>query len=193
MGGSLASKAQRRSASSFKGEIGDSPSPHPVLFSALATLAPLAVITSASDLDASAFLAAFPRAPVPYAPRAAHGGAEAHVFRSATPLSGAAFVRFLDLLAALGGPRLLRVKGLVATEDAPERPWLVQGAQHAFAPPVRLDVWPPGPRETALVVIGEGIVASAQKLWDALTGVVAPDTPDLAYNPLAPRVGGLLG
>ena len=169
--------------------------PAPVLRT-LAALAPLAVVTPASDIDAAAFLASFPRPPVASAPRAAHGGAEAHVFRSTAPLSAAAFVRFLDLLAALAGPRLLRVKGLVATDDAPDRPWLVQGAQHAFAPPVRLDAWPVGPRETALVVIGEGIAAPARTLWDALTGAIAPDTPDwaaLAANPLAPRGGGLLG
>ena len=168
--------------------------PAPVL-SALATLAPLAIVARADEIDAAAFLAPFPRPPAAYAPRAAHGGAEAHVFRSAAPLSGAAFVRFLDLLAALAGPRLLRVKGFVSTDDAPDRPWLVQGAQHAFAPPVRLAAWPEGPRETALVVIGEEIAAPAQKLWDALTGAIAPDTPDLvalAENPLAPRGGGLL-
>jgi G3E family GTPase len=169
--------------------------PAPIV-SALAALAPLAIVSPASGIDAAAFLAKFSRPPVVYAPRAAHGGAEAHVFRSAAPLSAVAFVRFLDLLAALAGPRLLRVKGLVATDDAPDRPWLVQGAQHAFAPPVRLEAWPEGPRETALVVIGEGIAAPARKLWDALTGAVAPDTPDLAAlaaNPLAPRGGGLLG
>jgi G3E family GTPase len=169
--------------------------PAPIV-SALAALAPLAIVSPASGIDAAAFLAKFSLPPVVYAPRAAHGGAEAHVFRSAAPLSAVAFVRFLDLLAALAGPRLLRVKGLVATDDAPDRPWLVQGAQHAFAPPVRLEAWPEGPRETALVVIGEGIAAPARKLWDALTGAVAPDTPDLAAlaaNPLAPRGGGLLG
>jgi G3E family GTPase len=169
--------------------------PAPIV-SALAALAPLAIVSPASGIDAAAFLAKFSLPPVVYAPRAAHGGAEAHLFRSAAPLSAVAFVRFLDLLAALAGPRLLRVKGLVATDDAPDRPWLVQGAQHAFAPPVRLEAWPEGPRETALVVIGEGIAAPARKLWDALTGAVAPDTPDLAAlaaNPLAPRGGGLLG
>ncbi len=160
----------------------------------LAKLAPLALVTE--TLGAVEFLKEIVRPPTIYPARAAHGSAEAHVFRASKPLSAAAFVRFLDLLAELAGPRLLRVKGLVATDDAPDRPWLVQGAQHAFAPPQRLAAWPEGPRETALVVIGEGIAAPARKLWDALTGAVAPDTPDLAAladNPLRPRGGGLLG
>ena len=168
--------------------------PTPVI-AALAVLAPLAVVTQAGEIDATAFLAQAPRPPPVVSPRAAHGGAEAHVFRSPTPLPAAGLVRFLDLLAQAAGPRLLRVKGLVATDDLPDRPWLVQGAQHAFAPPIRLAAWPDGPQETALVVIGEGLSAPAQALWDALTGAVAPDTPDLAAltdNPLKPQGGGLL-
>ena len=158
--------------------------------------AALGALVDAQDFDAAAFLAPVSRPPTTYPARAAHGTAQAHVFRSRAPLKAAAMARFLDLLASLAGPRLLRVKGLVATDDAPDRPWLVQGAQHAFAPPQRLAQWPQGPQETALVVIGEGILAPAQALWDALTGSVAPDAPDwaaLADNPLKIRSGGLLG
>ena len=72
------------------------------------------------------------------------GAPQAHVFRSAAPIDAAAFARFLTLLGEAAGPRLLRVKGLVATADDPDRPWLIQGAQHAFAPPLRLPAWPPG-------------------------------------------------
>ena len=96
----------------------------------------------------------------------------------------------------MSGPRLWRVKGLVATADAPERPWLVQGAQHALAPPLRLAEWPPGPQETALTAIGDDVEA-AERLWAALTGALAPDAPDwsaLTENPLAPAARrGLLG
>ncbi len=163
----------------------------------LARLAPQAAISDVGDIDAAAFLAEIARAPAHYSPRAAHGSAEAHVFRSATPIDAGAFVRFLMLLGEAAGPRLLRVKGLVATAGDPERPWLIQGAQHAFAPPSRLLAWPEGARETSLVVIGEDISGAAQRLWDALTGALAPDAPDwaaLSDNPLAPRQrGGLLG
>jgi G3E family GTPase len=161
----------------------------------LAALAPFAPIQDARELSAAVLLTESARPPAGVSPRAAHGAAEARGFRSAAPIEAAAFARFLTLLGELAGPRLLRVKGLVATADAPERPWLIQGAQHVFAPPLRLEAWPEGPRETSLVVIGEGIAATAERLWRALTGVIAPDAPDwtaLAENPLARRAGGLL-
>ena len=163
----------------------------------LGRLAPQATISDANEINAAAFLAEVPRAPASYSPRAAHGTATAHVFRSAAPIDAAAFARFLTLLGEAAGPRLLRVKGLVATADDPARPWLIQGAQHAFAPPLRLQAWPDGARETSLVVIGEGVADAAHRLWDALTGALAPDAPDwtaLADNPLAARrPSGLLG
>jgi G3E family GTPase len=171
-------------------------SPAAPLIALLARLAPQAEIFEAGEIDAAIFLAEVARPPANYSPRAAHGTAQAHVFRSAPPIEAAAFARFLTLLAEVAGPKLLRVKGLVATADDPARPWLVQGAQHAFAPPLRLAVWPEGARETSLVVIGEDISAPARRLWGALTGAIAPDAPDwsaLADNPLAPRSGGLLG
>ncbi len=162
----------------------------------LATLAPLAAISEATELDAGAFLFEFARSPAGLSPRAAHGSAEARVFRSTSPIDAARFARFLTKLSELAGPGLLRVKGLVATADAPERPWLVQGAQHAIAPPLRLAAWPAGAKETSLVAIGED-VAVTQRLWDALTGLTAPDAPDwsaLDDNPLAPAARrGLLG
>jgi G3E family GTPase len=162
----------------------------------LARLAPTAAVCAAADLDAAAFLAEFQRPPGGFSPRAAHGVVETRVFRSAAPIAPARFERFLALLGAFAGPGLLRIKGLVATADAPERPWLVQGAQHAIAPPLRLAAWPKGAKETSLTLIGED-VAAAQTLWDALTGATAPDAPDwaaLADNPLAPATRrGLLG
>ncbi len=162
----------------------------------VAALAPLAALSDAATLSAADFLSETIRAPRAYAARTVHGAAQAHVFRAALPIPAAAFARFLTLLGELAGPRLLRVKGLVATTDAPDRPWLVQGAQHALGPPLRLDAWPEGARETALVVIGENLGAATQRLWGALTGAVAPDAPDwaaIADNPLKPRLRGLLG
>jgi G3E family GTPase len=126
----------------------------------------------------------------------AHGdGARARVFTSAAPIGSAALARFLARLGDLLGPRLLRVKGLVATAELPDRPLLIQGAQHLMHPPRRLAAWPTGPRETRLVVISEGLKDEAiASLWRALTGVPDIDRPDWAAvedNPLAPRRGGL--
>ena len=128
---------------------------------------------------------------------AAHGGsARAHAFTTERPIEEASLARFLALLHATLGPRLLRVKGLIATRERPDEPMVVESAQHAFSPPRRLKAWPDGRRETRLVVISQGLdTAEVERLWRALTGRSELDEPDLAAlmdNPLAPRSGGLL-
>jgi G3E family GTPase len=127
----------------------------------------------------------------------AHGGSiRSRSFSTDRPIEAAAFTRFLELIGAALGPRLLRVKGLVGTRDSPDRPWLIQGAQHAFAPPLRLAEWPGGRRETILIVITDGLeTETVERLWRALLGVAEIDRPDwtaMAENPLAPGRRGLL-
>lgn len=58
----------------------------------------------------------------------------------------------LEMLLAVRGENVLRVKGLVnvRTDSAP---WVVHGVQHAFYPPQRLDAWPDADRRTRLVFI----------------------------------------
>jgi len=126
---------------------------------------------------------------------------DAHIrafcFSSDAPLTPASFDIFIDLLRHTHGPRMLRVKGIVALADDPSRPVAIHGVQHVFHPPHRLDAWPDEDRRTRIVFIvkdlDEGFV---QGLYGALVNHPAPDRPDaqaLADNPLAPRPGGLLG
>ncbi|MBM3562062.1 MAG: GTP-binding protein [Alphaproteobacteria bacterium] len=126
---------------------------------------------------------------------------DAHIrafcFSAETPLTPASFDIFIDLLRHTHGPRMLRVKGIVALADDPSRPVAIHGVQHVFHPPHRLDAWPDADRRTRIVFIvkdlDEGFV---QGLYGALVNHPAPDRPDakaLADNPLAPRAGGLLG
>ena len=95
------------------------------------------------------------------------------------------------------GPKLLRLKGIVALADDPDRPVVVHGVQHVLHPPVRLDAWPDSDRRTRIVFILDGLPRSfVDGLWLALTGAIAPDTADLAAlrdNPLKPVAAGLLG
>jgi G3E family GTPase len=95
------------------------------------------------------------------------------------------------------GPRLLRLKGLVAVADRLEGPILVEGVQHVLHAPRALVGWPDGRRVTRLVLIVDGPAErEAEVLWSALTHAPRVDAPDLtalAENPLAPRPGGLLG
>ena len=73
-------------------------------------------------------------------------------------------VRRLDFARALGGLAmargydLLRVKGLVRFADGPERPAVVQAAQHAMFAPEWLDRWPDADRRSRLVFIVHDIM-----------------------------------
>jgi len=124
---------------------------------------------------------------------------DAHIrafcLRSEALIAPAAFEMFLALLRSQHGPRLLRVKGIVALADDPSRPVVIHGVQHLFHPPVRLAAWPDPDHSTRIVFIMRDMPAGfVEELWGAFTG--APDGPDaaaLADNPLAPRLGGLLG
>jgi G3E family GTPase len=65
----------------------------------------------------------------------------------------------LDFAVALGGLAqergydLLRVKGLVAFADRPDRPAVVQAAQHAMFAPEWLDDWPDADHRSRLVFV----------------------------------------
>ena len=63
------------------------------------------------------------------------------------------FARALGGLAQERGYDLLRAKGLVAFADRPERPAVIQAAQHAMFAPEWLDHWPDGDRRSRLVFI----------------------------------------
>ena len=73
------------------------------------------------------------------------------------PFSWAVFTQCMDVLTALRGPDLLRVKGLVNVESR-AGPMVVQGVQHLFHPPVELAAWPSEDRSSRIVFITRGIV-----------------------------------
>ena len=112
------------------------------------------------------------------------------------PLDPRAFEIFLDLLRHAHGPKLLRVKGIVALADDPERPVVIHGVQHLFHPAVRLAGWPDPDRRTRIVLIVDGLDQDfVERLFAAAIGEARTDTPDRAAitaNPLDLRPGGLL-
>jgi G3E family GTPase len=67
-----------------------------------------------------------------------------------------AFTQCLEVLTALRGPDLLRVKGLVNVAGK-AGPMVVQGVQHLFHPPLELAAWPGPDHTTRLVFITRGI------------------------------------
>jgi G3E family GTPase len=113
------------------------------------------------------------------------------------PFTPPSFDIFVDLLRHTHGPRLLRVKGIVALSDEPDRPVVIHGVQHVFHPPHRLAAWPDDDRRTRIVFIVKDLDRKfVEGLYAALIHRPAIDTPDaeaLTNNPLAPARGGLLG
>ena len=55
------------------------------------------------------------------------------------------------------GPNLLRVKGLIAVEEEPGRPAVLQGAQHLLHNLTWLDAWPDDDRSTRIVFITQNM------------------------------------
>ena len=89
------------------------------------------------------------------------------------PFSWPAFEQCVEVLTALRGPDLLRVKGLinVAGESGP---LVVQGVQYLFHPPVALAGWPDGDHASRLVFITRGISREViAGLFSAITAVAA--------------------
>jgi G3E family GTPase len=109
-----------------------------------------------------------------------HGHAHRHdatvqnfVLRFDQPLPWEAFTQCLEVLTALRGPDLLRVKGLVNVAGK-AGPMVVQGVQHLFHPPLELAAWPGPDRTTRLVFITRGIPrATVADLFKAIGAVTA--------------------
>ncbi|MHC2017875.1 CobW family GTP-binding protein [Methylobacterium sp. CM6247] len=113
----------------------------------------------------------------------------AFTLTSDVPVKRAAFEMFLDLLRSGHGPKLLRLKGLVALADEPDRPVVVHGVQHVIHMPVQLAAWPDDDHRSRLVLIVRDLEpAFVTGLWDAFLGrprIDAPDAAALTANPLA--------
>lgn len=91
-------------------------------------------------------------------PDARHGtGIRSFVVVREQPLPREAFAAWLDMLTAMRGEDLLRIKGLVALDEDPGRPLVVHGVQHLFHPPVQLAAWPSADQRTRLVFITRGV------------------------------------
>ena len=99
----------------------------------------------------------------------------AFVLTAEEPIRRATFELFWTLLRSTHGPKLLRLKGLVALAEEPEAPLLVHAVQQILHPPIQLSAWPDSDRRSRLVLItrdlDEAVVA---RLWSAFLGRAAP-------------------
>ena len=109
------------------------------------------------------------------------------------PIPAAAFEMFLELVRAMHGPNLLRLKGIVKLAEAPQEPLVVHGVQHILHPPARLPNWPDDDHRTRLVFITRDVEErTIRELFAAFLGSASPDRPDraaLTDNPLIPFGG----
>ncbi len=106
--------------------------------------------------------------PEPAPPRHA-AGIRTFCMRRAEPISAAAASLFLTLLGARRGPDLLRVKGILAIREDPDRPLVVHAVQHVVHEPVELDHWPSADRSSRLVMVTRDLAPeTVEALWDAI-------------------------
>lgn len=77
---------------------------------------------------------------------------------TAYPIDWAMFGIWLSMLLHHHGNRVLRVKGILNVEGS-ETPVVINGVQHLIHPPVHLNSWPDGDRQSKLVFIVRGLDA----------------------------------
>jgi len=101
----------------------------------------------------------------------AGGGIETVTLIADKPIARRDYKTFLSLLHLAAGPRLLRMKGLIAFDDDPEHPWAIHAVQHSVHPSRRLDAWPTSDRRTRIVAIVHGIDPDRfREMFRQLTG-----------------------
>jgi G3E family GTPase len=87
------------------------------------------------------------------------------------PMQWPVFARTMETLMTMRGPDLLRVKGFLNVEGC-KGPVVVQFVQHLAHPPVELDAWPDGNRQSRVVFITRNISeARVRSLFEAVRGL----------------------
>jgi len=131
------------------------PAGQPRAMRALLRLAPAALMARQSEAAPAYRLAVQADAP---ATAALHdGGIRSFVIVRDEPLPREGFAAWMDMLIAMRGEDLLRVKGIVNIAEQPEQPLVIHGVQHLFAPVGELPAWPGPDRRTRIVFITRGL------------------------------------
>ncbi len=102
---------------------------------------------------------------------AAHSdGIGSFVLTDDKPMPWQAFAKAMDVLMALRGPDVLRVKGFLTVEGC-QGPVVVQFVQHLAHPPVELQAWPDADRRSRVVFITRNV--SERQVRDLFAAVRA--------------------
>jgi G3E family GTPase len=94
------------------------------------------------------------------------------------PIPREALRLLLDALQQNLGPNLLRVKGIVHVAEEPERPAVIQGAQHLLHNLSWLERWPDADRRSKIVFITQGFDRADVEDMIAVLDRVAARTAD---------------
>ena len=97
-------------------------------------------------------------------------------FTREQPIPREALRLLLDALQQNLGPSLLRVKGLINVAEEPDRPAVIQGAQHLLHNLSWLDRWPDADRRSKIVFITQGFERAEVEDMIALLDRVAART-----------------
>jgi G3E family GTPase len=126
-------------------------------------LDPMRLVEPAADEVRSGFIA-----------EASHSdGIISFVLTETAPIDFAPFARTMEVLIAMRGPDLLRVKGFLDVAGC-KGPVVVQFVQHLAHPPVELTAWPAGERESRVVFITRNLPESAVRGLLAATRALVP-------------------
>ena len=118
--------------------------------------------SAATDADTLFYRPVLAAAGTASAQQASHGdGVSSFVLVRDVPLPRDAFFAWLDMVIAMRGSDLLRVKGIVHLAEQPDRPLVIHGVQHLFHPPESLPAWPGTDRRTRIVFITRGVETEA--------------------------------
>ncbi len=100
-------------------------------------------------------------------------GIVSFVLTEQQPIAWSTFARAMDTLISLRGADLLRVKGILNV-DGCRGPVVVQFVQHLAHPPVELEAWPEGERQSRVVFITRNISeAQVRDLFAAVKNLAA--------------------
>jgi G3E family GTPase len=132
----------------------------PVLRVVRGDIAPSALFDRPSRAASGAYLSTTPAVPGrrPVASDAHHHSSGISSFTLVRgSMHAATLALFLSVLAENCGSDLLRLKGIVALAEEPDRPAVIHGVQHVYHAPEWLERWPSEDRTTRMVFIGRNI------------------------------------
>nr|WP_189662362.1 GTP-binding protein [Pseudomonas sp. RW10S2] len=88
------------------------------------------------------------------------------------PIPEVVLAAWLEMLLRFVGSDILRVKGILHIEGH-DRPFVIQGVQHIFHPPISLPAWPDEDRRSRVVFITRGVERQAiEETFDAFRQAV---------------------